>query len=702
MGVSFFLENRKKKNEENMGDKRPVYYIVRIPKKPVLVNAYTLVDGRLVNVRPDDTAADEDEAAGTIIKPVDVDLEYKKNAWLTCVAFPLEFVDGAYYAITNEPEPRALLTQKHEKEEGALVTMRDSRTERIMAREKARRAQWEKRSLYHLPGGLWVREGLADRLRRYMPLGGVDETTSVSFSDQRIIEESSAKKQAPYYVLEEGSDRRDTSYFIECEHGLFSVGWVVTVRKIDGETTALGYKTALGVRLLDQDAIKAVDTAPAAAAAAPAPVSFRNAGNPLFGSLNGPGGPGGPSGPGSAPSEQRGAVLYMSFGAYSMRWLYGGSFNSVGVPYLRPLGQQAPVGPDERVIIRLSSSHHPTLERFEREAQFAREIGRRGIGPEIYATLYVDECRGFAMERFQYALADVVMCPSLIRKAFVEADCESALVRLYMRSSSIIRCTDTKPGNVLVSFADDKAPRLALIDVDPRFCFEQSRECDVAVPDTFGVDDLDAALGKDADAALGKKNGDQFGQAHSAALSLLVHCIEGARRDNHRFGFPYPRVAVCLLTHLDTLWSLAVRSGAISTMTRYYNPNWNGRHNVDLTKELLVDELERIVSFGNIIEICSGRPDTPVWPKLEHKQAAQASQAAKAPDGALYERAAMIFLRYARETSASDAAGLLREVLEEEERLEGRPPLSCKLRGCKTHGTIEFGQRWTGRSDSWI
>jgi hypothetical protein len=78
-----------------MGDKRPVYYIVRIPKKPVLVNAYTLVEGRLVNVRTDDTAADEDEAAGTIIKPVDVDLLYKKAAWLTCVAFPLEFVDGA-------------------------------------------------------------------------------------------------------------------------------------------------------------------------------------------------------------------------------------------------------------------------------------------------------------------------------------------------------------------------------------------------------------------------------------------------------------------------------------------------------------------------------------------------------------------------------------------------------------------------------
>jgi hypothetical protein len=54
-----------------------------------------------------------------------------------------------------------------------------------------------------------------------------------------------------------------------------------------------------------------------------------------------------------------------------------------------------------------------------------------------------------------------------MRKMFVEADGESALVDLYTRASRVVRCTDTKPDNVVVSLYDDgNPPRIALIDVD--------------------------------------------------------------------------------------------------------------------------------------------------------------------------------------------------------------------------------------------
>ena len=605
----------------------PKYFLVRRPKRPVLVNGYTLVGERLVNVNRDDTLAEsEDPAAGAEILPQNIEVfDEERNQIYACIVFPREFMGGIFYAMTLGKERRAMLakpcTGGFYKHDGAAE----------IKIEQVRREKWQRRSLHHLPGGLWVREG--DTLRRYTPLGGVDARSGVSFEDQTVIEESHARKQGAVTVLRDGGAAADRTYFIECEHGLVAPhGWVVTLRKIDGEETALGYKTPLGVKILTQDetvrAVAALGSVPRAApssSSADPAAALRGAGGTwLLGSLG-----------------RKGAVLELAIGgrthAYAMKWFDRGSYNLVGV------------AGEADAIIRLSAKMHPSLVHFEREARFAKEIGRRGIGPEIYATLYVGVQRGFAMERFPYTLYDVAMCPSLMRKALVESDGESALVGLYMRSSALIRCTDTKPANVVVRF---DPLRLALIDVDPQYCMEQPYAA--PVPELFGVEELDAALRR------------EDGQARAAATSLLIHCIEAAKRDNQKFGFGYPRVARCLLAHMDELWQAVSADGsrhsAMAMITAYYTDKLRrGEH---LTKEMVVRELERAVSVGSLIELCRGPPHL----------------------GALYERAAMAFLRESHVSSSTTPEGLLREVEEHEKRRpDTDPPLGCGLAECAIH-----------------
>jgi hypothetical protein len=614
----------------------PKYFLVRKPKRPVLVNGYTLVDGRLVNVNRDDALAEsEDPAAGTQIIPQDIEV-FDDGQFYACIAFPREFMGGMFYAMTSGKEQRAMLVMPCR---GGFYAHDGAAEIKI---EEARRAKWAKRSLYHLPGGLWVREG--DTLRRYMPLGGVDARGAVSFSAQTVMEESNARKQGAVTVLRDrdvtvlrdGGAAADRTHFIECEHGLVAPhGWVVTLRKIDGDETVLGKKTPLGVRTLTRDetdgvvAALASESRAAPSARADSAAALRGAGGAcVLGSLSG-----------------QGAVLVLELAiggrthTYAMRWFDKGSFNLVGVP--------AVGGVEADVVIRLSAKMHPSLVQFEREARFAKELGRRGIGPEIYATLYVGVQRGFAMERFPHTLYDAAMCPYLMRKALVESDGESALVGLYMRSSGLIRCTDTKSANVVVRF---DPLRLALIDVDPKFCVEQPYVD--RVPEPFGVEELDAALGR------------EDGQAYAAATSLLVHCIEAAKIDNQKFGYGYPRIARCLLGHMAELWPVVSADGsrhsAMAMMTAYYK-----HKRAILTQEMVVIELERAVSIGAVIELCRGPPHL----------------------GELYERAAMAFLRKRYLPYSTTPEGLLREVEEHEadEKLRPDPPLGCGLALCARH-----------------
>ena len=124
------------------------------------------------------------------------------------------------------------------------------------------------------------------------------------------------------------------------------------------------------------------------------------------------------------------------------------------------------------IMIRIALLPEQDTRDHEEEVQIGRELAELGICPAIFLDMRIRDAydmRGpvypaTAIERMQHSLADVQKCPVLMRKMFVEADGESA-----MRACRFVRCIDTKPGNVVVSF-DGIEPRVALIDVDLAHC----------------------------------------------------------------------------------------------------------------------------------------------------------------------------------------------------------------------------------------
>jgi hypothetical protein len=316
-----------------------------------------------------------------------------------------------------------------------------------------------------------------------------------------------------------------------------------------------------------------------------------------------------------------------------------GSYNFVFAPRVN--------GADlEGVVIRLTKpgNPRPSREAFEREVMFMRELGAIGVGPEVYATLEVELegklLLGFAMERFERTLSEIPKCPSLMRKVFVEADGETALVDLYVRSSELIRCADTKPGNVVVRFGASGHLRLAMIDVAPDFCAEHELTDAAPMNETlFGVEDLKAGLESKSPRYI------------AAGVSLLVHCTEASHPMNTPYGFGYARIAACLLGHLpmllDTLRT-APWASARKTLTAYFGGGGEGE---------FVARIQGAVDKGHLVELCR---------TLRH--------------GELYESAALKFRAtghtISREIKTSE--DLVRE-------LEENGPwtiLACDIEGC--------------------
>ena len=99
------------------------------------------------------------------------------------------------------------------------------------------------------------------------------------------------------------------------------------------------------------------------------------------------------------------------------------------------------------------------------ELKFMRRMGDLGIGPRVYASvLFTDSgadapMTGLFTEKLEMSLSDAESCPYLTRRAFVDADAESALVDLYARSSRVFECIDTKSPNVLFTPGDRAGPK---------------------------------------------------------------------------------------------------------------------------------------------------------------------------------------------------------------------------------------------------
>ena len=462
-------------------------------------------------------------------------------------------------------------------------------------------------------------------------------------------EEAEAKRRIPV----------DDGYFVECDHGLVRPwGWLVTLRRVKEESTALVAKrTTTGVGILpDTEAVKAVEVLKAMDAERSA-AERRDAER-------------------SGADGIRGAGGKRVFGTATVAWketvemnkepkltkeineievlvgerthVYGvgncigaGSYNFVFAPSVK--------GADlEGVVIRLTKpgNPRPSREAFEREVMFMRELGAIGVGPEVYATLEVELegklLLGFAMERFERTLSEIPKCPSLMRKVFVEADGETALVDLYVRSSELIRCADTKPGNVVVRFGANGNGhlRLAMIDVAPDFCAEH--ELTDATPmneKLFGVDDLKAGLESKSPRYI------------AAGVSLLVHCTEASHPMNTPYGFGYARIAACLLGHLPMLLGTlrtAPWASARKTLTAYFGGGG---------EQEFVARIQGAVDKGHLVELCR-----------------------TLRQGELYESAALKFRAtgYTISREIKTSGDLVRELK------KGEPwtTLACNIEGC--------------------
>jgi hypothetical protein len=209
---------------------------------------------------------------------------------------------------------------------------------------------------------------------------------------------------------------------------------------------------------------------------------------------------------------------------------------------------------------------------YKKEIDFMRRMGDLGIGPRVYAELRLGNTGiGVVTEKLEFSLFDAESCPFLARRAFVEADAEAALVDLYGRSSRIFTCIDTKSENVLFNAGARSAwgkitaaPRIAMIDMDAKFCKERG-----PLPPTTKTTTI-ADIAIRLRALRGASGGDTESEdpesddyLDATCMSLLIHCVfsmSGNEAGTGANGFPYARVAVCLYNNWDAVWNLLIRS----------------------------------------------------------------------------------------------------------------------------------------------
>ena len=224
---------------------------------------------------------------------------------------------------------------------------------------------------------------------------------------------------------------------------------------------------------------------------------------------------------------------------------------------------RTPSGVDPDVVIRIAKLNTAITpdqrkENHKKEIETAERLGREGICPKIFMNLVVllpneakgrQQTHGMAIERYDCSLDDVQLCPILMRQVFVEGNGESLLVDLYARASATTRCSDTKPGNVVVRLPKGSAEQrsvlsLALIDIDPWFCEEEAASTYNQIDGRSPLERLDLALYN-----LGEKNLSESALL-VAAMSLLVHVAVSALEyafSERGFGFPYIEITLVLM-----------------------------------------------------------------------------------------------------------------------------------------------------------
>jgi hypothetical protein len=246
---------------------------------------------------------------------------------------------------------------------------------------------------------------------------------------------------------------------------------------------------------------------------------------------------------------------------YNLALLQEGTYNRVYTI-------RTAAGPIQDVVFRLAKvSKGTVLDRYNKHQQellTGVRLAEQGICPKIFmnlaASMVVTEQSeqyitfGTAIERYDCSLADVQLCPILMRQVFVEGNGESLLIDLYARVSSTTMCIDTRPANVVVRLPDaSRGISLALIDVDPGFCFAYNHPVPYVPRGLSPLHELDLVLYD-----LGEKNLSESALL-VAAMSLIIHVTASALDYivfKRGFGFPYIEITLVLMRNWNKVWSM--------------------------------------------------------------------------------------------------------------------------------------------------
>jgi hypothetical protein len=199
--------------------------------------------------------------------------------------------------------------------------------------------------------------------------------------------------------------------------------------------------------------------------------------------------------------------------AYGVRHLATGGNNAV----------YALDGAEADVVVRVSLVALDARGRREYAEEVAtqRRLAAAAISPRVYATLEFGDGRlGMAMERFAYALDAVLRDARLTARLFVGGAGEAKLAELFVRAARAVSCVDTKAANVVVRLEPEV--RLALIDVDVKFCGVAAEPADAGPGPEGGLEAVDGALvrfeaGCRAEATL---------RVCRATVSLTILCLD--------------------------------------------------------------------------------------------------------------------------------------------------------------------------------
>lgn len=215
-------------------------------------------------------------------------------------------------------------------------------------------------------------------------------------------------------------------------------------------------------------------------------------------------------------------------------------------------------------VLRVRSVPQNRREQLEasKEQRIWNALQGQGVVPEPIAKPVVlaggVPHSAVVMQRFKGSLDDKSVAHTLRDLPALE----DTLLELYARLSTVARCVDTKPGNVVMRTVAGSGAALALIDTDGHRCGATERIANVpwdAYVGPVSLEDLEYALSiaatQDAPVA-------DSPLLFSAICLLVFHVVDWHMSANAKKAPRYPRTRSILSRYFDVVWAMMLAHDA--------------------------------------------------------------------------------------------------------------------------------------------